>query len=285
MADLFSYETSAIVTKPVVASMDWRCGRCTETLRRLSTATRCPRCGALNDCTGIPVGMEIEPLPFGVVHDKCGTLLTNAATKAREAIYCVHCRRGSTPGLSSTVRYISYSDVTFRSKRVGPVEAIRTCFAKFLQFDGRATRAEFAWFHLLFFVVNFIAAMADRFIFGGLGALQWLVMLGLGLPWFAVLTRRLHDIDLTGMHVVAIVLLPLSFILLVLMSEWMLLAGVIVWLVYALSLILFGAVPSAIGANRYGINQFGDGIIRVPAAVASALKACDEHARAVSAAE
>lgn len=70
-------------------------------------------------------------------------------------------------------------------------EAIRTCFMKYADFAGRASRPEFWWWALF----NVIAGMV-------LGAInQWLSLLfflATFVPYIAVTTRRLHDTGRSG---------------------------------------------------------------------------------------
>jgi len=83
---------------------------------------------------------------------------------------------------------------------MGFADAIRTCFSKYVMFDGRARRAEY-WYWVLFtlilqFGIPFVFAFIGR---PGAGTtLSGLVSLALFLPGLAVLMRRLHDTDHSG---------------------------------------------------------------------------------------
>lgn len=70
-------------------------------------------------------------------------------------------------------------------------EAIRTCFVKYADFAGTASRSEFWWWALF----NVLAGMA-------LDAIDWrlsaVFTIGTLLPYVAVTTRRLHDTGRTG---------------------------------------------------------------------------------------
>jgi len=70
-------------------------------------------------------------------------------------------------------------------------ESIRTCFTKYADFTGRATRSEFWWWTLF----NLVAALA-------LGVVSEKASLAFSLatllPYCAVTTRRLHDTDRSG---------------------------------------------------------------------------------------
>jgi len=70
-------------------------------------------------------------------------------------------------------------------------KAVKTCFNKYAEFNGRAARPEFWWFALFQFVV---VVVLDT-IYRPLGGLASLAML---LPGLAVAARRLHDIGKSG---------------------------------------------------------------------------------------
>lgn len=71
------------------------------------------------------------------------------------------------------------------------VDSIRTCFVKFADFNGRASRSEF-WWWALFNVVGTIALgiISD--------ALSWAFTVATLIPYIAVTARRLHDTDRSG---------------------------------------------------------------------------------------
>lgn len=79
--------------------------------------------------------------------------------------------------------------------------AIKTCFAKYADFTGRATRSEFWWFVLFLF-------LADLVLFAVLHLLWYVFTIAVFLPRLAVAVRRLHDIDRSGWWVL-IALVPL----------------------------------------------------------------------------
>ncbi len=70
-------------------------------------------------------------------------------------------------------------------------ESIRTCFSKYAQFDGRATRPEFWWFVLFTFLASAALSVVSQ-------TLSSLFSLAVLLPSLAVGARRLHDIDKSG---------------------------------------------------------------------------------------
>ena len=85
--------------------------------------------------------------------------------------------------------------------------AIKTCFAKYITFRGRAPRSEFWYFHLFVFLVMLVIVVAAAVtatnaremapIVGVVGALFYLAII---LPGLAVMVRRLHDRNRSGWH-------------------------------------------------------------------------------------
>ena len=69
------------------------------------------------------------------------------------------------------------------------VSAVKSCFAQYAGFSGRAPRSEFWWFALFQFGVLVIATMISQVLYG-------IAALALLLPALAVGARRLHDICL-----------------------------------------------------------------------------------------
>jgi len=72
--------------------------------------------------------------------------------------------------------------------------AVRTGLSKYVDFNGRAARAEYWWFVLFQALAVVAAGILDIFV----GFLQPLVILGLLVPGIAVTVRRLHDTDRSG---------------------------------------------------------------------------------------
>lgn len=69
--------------------------------------------------------------------------------------------------------------------------AIKTCFSKYADFSGRASRAEFWWWALFGVVAYLVALFVDPVVF-------LVLILGMFLPTLAVSIRRLHDSDRSG---------------------------------------------------------------------------------------
>lgn len=79
------------------------------------------------------------------------------------------------------------------------IESVKTCFRKYVDFKGRATRSEFWWFQLLGMIVGIGSSVTDAVFFSdlliiGISPLTMITTLTLLLPNAAVFARRLHDI-------------------------------------------------------------------------------------------
>lgn len=119
-------------------------------------------------------------------------------------------------------------------------DAVRTCWRKYGDFDGRAVRSEFWWWVLFMVLVQFAAAIVLTIvliIFQNVGFLQWLsvlifmvIVLAFILPSIAVSVRRLHDRDLSG---------------------WFYLLGFVPF--GGLVLFIFYVLPGTPGPNRYDV--------------------------------
>ena len=109
-------------------------------------------------------------------------------------------------------------------------EAIKTCFQKYAEFRGRASRPEFWWFVLLYYIVIF-APVVPLIAVGSVGRGPWdesdmsvagvvlglviaVAVLALIIPYLAVGTRRLHDTGKPGWWWF-ITLVPFGWIILI----------------------------------------------------------------------
>lgn len=83
-------------------------------------------------------------------------------------------------------------------------DAVKTCFAKYVDFTGRAPRSEFWWWALFTFVVSIVLQFVDGSVLGAdpmqgdIQVLSSLWSLAVLLPSIAVAVRRLHDTDRSG---------------------------------------------------------------------------------------
>jgi len=95
-------------------------------------------------------------------------------------------------------------------------DAVKTCFSKYAEFKGRASRPEYWWFFLSYIIVYValaIVAAAAR----GLSFLLWIAIVAYIIPLIAAAVRRLHDTGKSGWWYF-IGLIPLvGFIILIVM--------------------------------------------------------------------
>ena len=81
-------------------------------------------------------------------------------------------------------------------------QAVQTCFTKYIDFNGRAGRAEYWWFTLFLFVASFVVGFFESMAFGfeeeSPQIISTIFSLGTLLPSISVSWRRLHDIGRSG---------------------------------------------------------------------------------------
>jgi uncharacterized membrane protein YhaH (DUF805 family) len=115
--------------------------------------------------------------------------------------------------------------------------AVRSVLSRYVQFGGRARRAEYWWFVLFTVLVGIVTSILDSALgtdfegsamSGGLFGL--IANLALLLPSLAVAVRRLHDTDRSG---------------------WWILIGLIP-LIGAIVLLVFFVQDGTSGPNRFG---------------------------------
>jgi|JI6StandDraft_1071083.scaffolds.fasta_scaffold106477_2 uncharacterized membrane protein YhaH (DUF805 family) len=110
--------------------------------------------------------------------------------------------------------------------------AISSCFSKYVQFSGRASRSEYWFFQLFIWLCSMVATMLGNGMSGinngsGIEAIVSLVFL---LPALSVFVRRLHDTDRSGWWF------------------WLLLIPIIGWIV----ILVFLCQKPTPGRNRFG---------------------------------
>ena len=86
-------------------------------------------------------------------------------------------------------------------------DSIRTCFAKYADFNGTASRSEFWWFQLFLVLVGAALSLLST----TLASLFYLAIL---LPDLAVGARRLHDTGKSGWWQLLLIV-PLGVIVLI----------------------------------------------------------------------
>lgn len=115
------------------------------------------------------------------------------------------------------------------------IESVKTVYGKYATFSGRATRSEYWWFTLFFYLalgvimLLGIAIQSDSIVFGGIAIIISFSIL----PIIALRVRRLHDIGKSG---------------------WWLLIGLIPY-IGSFVLFIFSLLRSD-GENEYGPDPF-----------------------------
>lgn len=87
-------------------------------------------------------------------------------------------------------------------------DSIRTCFSKYADFSGRASRSEYWWFFLFVFIACLVATMISTVVY-------YVVALGLVVPSLAAGARRLHDTGRSGWWQLLNLIPLIGFIILV----------------------------------------------------------------------
>ena len=85
-------------------------------------------------------------------------------------------------------------------------DAVKTCFVKYTNFSGRASRSEFWLFVLFTFVVSLMLVFLDPLIAGVpfidydeiFAPLSTIFTIAIFIPSIAVNVRRLHDVNRSG---------------------------------------------------------------------------------------
>lgn len=96
---------------------------------------------------------------------------------------------------------------------MGFVESIKTCYSKYFDFNGTASRSEFWWFFLAAMIINWVISSVV-----GAGFLGWILQLAItGIPALAVGVRRLRD---AGFNPLWILLCITGIGVLVLLFMW-----------------------------------------------------------------
>lgn len=101
--------------------------------------------------------------------------------------------------------------------QLGPLDYVKRAYtSRFADFSGRARRAEFGWFILVFWIAIIVLAVATGNSDGGsfLGGLLWLASL---VPYLSVSVRRLHDLNISGWAMLAMIIPLVNMILFLVM--------------------------------------------------------------------
>ena len=93
---------------------------------------------------------------------------------------------------------------------IGPIQAIKICYTKYANFNDRASRSEYWYFTICFYLTAFIIAFFSRLspaLELPISVVLLIFVLVNFLPGLAVTVRRLHDINISGWWL----LLPVPF--------------------------------------------------------------------------
>ena len=116
---------------------------------------------------------------------------------------------------------------------MGFMEAVKSNFRRYVDFQGRSPRSEYWWFYLAFMLyyvlVAILAAVVPILAVLGLGLLAFII------PMLAVSIRRLHDLDKSG---------------------WWLLLGFVP--IAGLILLYWYCLKGTEGDNRFGPDPLGN---------------------------
>ncbi|MCF8483508.1 MAG: DUF805 domain-containing protein [Rhodospirillum sp.] len=89
----------------------------------------------------------------------------------------------------------------------------------YANFQGRASRPEYWWFALFYFVIVIALSFVDVFVLGaddsGFSILSTIFSLALLLPSLAVAVRRLHDTNRTGWWLLIGIIPLIGFVVMV----------------------------------------------------------------------
>ena len=97
------------------------------------------------------------------------------------------------------------------------MDAMKTCYQlKYVSFEGRASRSEYWWLQLGYFLVVLVAGIIDGVL--GMSILGTIVVLGSLLPLIGAGVRRLHDTGRSG-WMLLLALIP--FVGVILLIVWM----------------------------------------------------------------
>lgn len=137
-------------------------------------------------------------------------------------------------------------------------DAIKVCFSKYVDFNGRASRSEYWWFFLFCFLCSIVLGVVSE-------TLSTIFSLATLLPTFAVGARRLHDINKSGwlqliwiLGYTAGVILAIFGIIAAFASGrsstaiLMVIVGGLVFLASLACWIYFNVKPSDVDTNQYG---------------------------------
>lgn len=136
-------------------------------------------------------------------------------------------------------------------------DAIKLFFSRYVDFQGRSTRAEYWWVYLFNLIIFGVWALLF-FVLGGINmrteevsplgfiliALVAIYVLAIIIPGIALFIRRLHDINQTGWIYLGLVV-----------------ASVIpvIGFIASIAMIVIACIPGTKGPNKYGPDPLNPG--------------------------
>ena len=102
------------------------------------------------------------------------------------------------------------------------LKSVETCFFKYVDFNGRASRSEFWWFYLFATLCGFVGSVWDASMgdTSGSGMMYWISIIATFFPSIAAGSRRLHDLGKSGwLQLLAITIIGLIPLIIWMASE------------------------------------------------------------------
>ncbi len=139
-------------------------------------------------------------------------------------------------------------------------QAVQTCFQKYIDFSGRAGRAEYWWFTLFLVVASIVLGIFDAMTFGieldSPQVFSNIFAIATLIPSLAVTWRRFHDINKSGwwcLLMFAIMVIGGAFIGAgIVISAGLVGLGILALLGGLIWNIIWAATPGDMGENQYG---------------------------------
>lgn len=90
---------------------------------------------------------------------------------------------------------------------MSPLDAIKSVYTNYVNFQGRARRSEYWWFYLFYVITSLVLIIVEGLV-SGTSFLYVIFVIGSFIPALAALVRRLHDTSRSGWWVL-IALVPI----------------------------------------------------------------------------
>jgi uncharacterized membrane protein YhaH (DUF805 family) len=148
------------------------------------------------------------------------------------------------------------------AENLSPIGYVQKCLRLYFDGKGRARRSEYWWWVAFVVVASLIASVLDLAISGvdpytGAPNAQFvytLVALALLAPGLSVMSRRFHDVGLSGWLVAAAFG---AYAIGALLAAAAIPAGLVLIVAAGVAILVVAVLPSKPGANQYGPNPKG----------------------------